>query len=195
MLGMNERLLSRFKCGLTAEVERPDAELCARILQHLIKRDGLSISNNVIKYIADNVHDSVRDLEGIVSSLMAYSVACDCNIDVKLAECIIKRAVQIDNKPLTVDDIIEKVCGHFNVDQSGISTKSRRHELVVARQVSMYLAQKYTKLPAARIGRLIGGRDHSTVIHSCNQVEHRLNTDETFKADIETIVKSFNLKD
>jgi len=194
MEGMNERLLTRFKCGLTAELEKPNTQLCVDILNSKIKRDGLSIPANVVEFIANTANGSVRDLEGVVNSLMAYSIVYNSNIDMRLAERVIKRAVKVDNHPLTVDDIIEKVCNHFNVSQEGIATKSRKHELVVARQVSMYLAQKYTKMPAARIGKLVGGRDHSTVIHSCNQVESRLKTDKNFKEDIESIETSFHIK-
>ena len=112
----------------------------------------------------------------------------------RLAERVIKRAVKVDDKPLTVDDIMETVCRHFNVPLSAVSSRSRKHELVVARQVSMYLAQKYTKMPASRIGKLVGGRDHSTVIHSCSQVEQRLKVDKAFGSDISSIENSFKLK-
>ena len=112
----------------------------------------------------------------------------------RLAERVIKRAVKIDDKPLMVDDILETVCAHFNVTQTAVSSRSRRHEYVIARQVSMYLAQKYTKMPASRIGKLVGGRDHSTVIHSCSKVEQRLKVDKAFSAEIASIENSFKLK-
>jgi chromosomal replication initiator protein len=112
----------------------------------------------------------------------------------RLAERIIKRAVKVDNHPLTVDEILEKVCRHYNVEQRQVSGKSRKRELVQVRQVSMYLAQKYTKMPAGRIGQLIGNRDHSTVIHSCNAVEQRLKIDKAFCAEISSIENSFKLK-
>ena len=112
----------------------------------------------------------------------------------KLAERVIKRAVKIDDTPLTIDDIMDKVCVHFNVSPASVTGRSRKHEYVVARQVSMYLAQKYTNMPAARIGRLVGGRDHSTVIHSCSQVEKRIKTDVSFSDEITSIETSFKLK-
>ena len=112
----------------------------------------------------------------------------------RLAERVIKRAVKIDNKPLTVDDILEKVCGHFNVSQQHVFSRSRKRDYVLVRQVSMYLAQKYTKMPAARIGQLIGGRDHSTVIHSCNTIEQRLKVDKAFLSEVNSIENSFKLK-
>jgi chromosomal replication initiator protein len=112
----------------------------------------------------------------------------------RLAERIIKRAVKVDNHPLTVDDILDKVCSHYNVEQRSVFSKSRKRSLVQVRQVSMYLAQKYTKMPAGRIGQLIGNRDHSTVIHSCNAIEQRLKIDKTFQDEISSIENSFKLK-
>lgn len=193
--GMHDRLLTRFSCGLIAELEKPNKQLCADILVNKIHRDGLKIPADVIDFIASTASGSVRDLEGVVSSLMAYSIVYNCNIDMRLAERVVKRAVKMDDKPLTVDDILEKVCVHYNVTTAQINSKSRKRDYVVARQVSMYLAQKYTKMPASRIGRLVGNRDHSTVIHSCAQVEKRLQVDKAFKADIVSIETSFKLKE
>lgn len=193
--GMHERLLTRFSCGLIAELEKPNRQLCADILESKIHRDGLKIPAEVIDFIASTASGSVRDLEGVISSLMAYSIVYNCNIDMRLAERVVKRAVKMDDKPLTVDDILEKVCAHYNVTTAQINSKSRKRDYVVARQVSMYLAQKYTKMPASRIGRLVGNRDHSTVIHSCSQIEKRLQVDKVFKADVVSIETSFRLKD
>jgi chromosomal replication initiator protein len=125
---------------------------------------------------------------------MAYSIVYNSGIDLHLAERVIKRAVKVDNHPLTIDDIIEKVCNHFGVSQQQVFSKSRKRDYVQVRQVSMYLAQKYTKMPASRIGQLIGGRDHSTVLHSCNTVEQRLKVDKGFMDELESIERSFGLK-
>ena len=171
--GMNERLLTRFSCGLIAELEKPNVQLCVDILNQKIR---------------------VRDLQGVINSLLAYSVVYNSHIDMRLAERIIKRAVKVGDKPLTIDDIIETVCNHFNVAATSVASRSRKREFVVARQVSMYLAQKYTKMPASRIGKLVGGRDHSTVIHSCSQVESRLKIDKAYSAEIVSIENAFKLK-
>lgn len=192
--GMNDRLLTRFSCGLIAELEKPNVQLCVDILNSKIRRDGLRIPDEVVQYIASTANGSVRDLEGVINSLLAYSVVYNSHIDMRLAERVIKRAVKVDDKPLTVDDILDTVCHHFNVSATAVNSKSRRRELVTARQVSMYLAQKYTKMPASRIGKLVGGRDHSTVIHSCTQVENRLKTDRLFSDEIVSIENSFKLK-
>lgn len=192
--GMNDRLITRFSCGLIAELERPNVQLCVDILHSKIKRDGLQIPDDVIQFIAETANGSVRDLEGVINSLLAYSVVYNCNIDMRLAERVIKRAVKIDDEPLTIDDILEKVGSHFNVTTQNINSRSRKRDYVIARQVSMYLAQKYTKMPASRIGKLVGGRDHSTVIHSCSQVEQRLKIDKAFSEEVASIESSFKLK-
>lgn len=192
--GMKDRLLTRFSCGLIAELEKPNVQLCVDILNSKCRRDGLKIPADVIQFIASTANGSVRDLEGVINSLMAYSVVYNCNIDMRLAERVIKRAVKIDNHPLTVDDILEKVCTHYNVTQQNVFSRSRKRDYVTVRQVSMYFAQKYTKMPASRIGQLIGNRDHSTVIHSCSTVEQRLKVDKGFVAELASIENSFRLK-
>ena len=191
---LQERMLTRFSCGLIAELEKPNVQLCVDILHSKCKRDGLKIPEDVIQFIAETANGSVRDLEGVVNSLMAYSIVYNSGIDMRLAERVIKRAVKVDNHPLTVDDILEKVCGHYNVTQQNVFSKSRKRDYVIVRQVSMYLAQKYTKMPAARIGQLIGGRDHSTVIHSCSTIEQRLKVDKSFSAELTSIENSFKIK-
>jgi chromosomal replication initiator protein len=192
--GMKDRLLTRFSCGLIAELEKPNTQLCVDILNAKCRKDGLKIPADVIQFIAETANGSVRDLEGVVNSLMAYSIVYNSSIDMRLAERVIKRAVKVDNKPLTVDDILEKVCGHFNVTQQQVFSRSRKRDFVIVRQVSMYLAQKYTRMPASRIGQLIGNRDHSTVIHSCSAIEQRLKVDKGFVEELSSIENSFKLK-
>ena len=191
---LHERMLTRFSCGLIAELEKPNVQLCEDILNAKCRRDGLKIPADVIRFIAETANGSVRDLEGVINSLLTYSIVYNTNVDMRLAERVVKRAVKIDNKPLTIDDILEKVCNHYNVSQQNVFSKSRKRDYVMVRQISMYLAQKYTKMPASRIGQLIGGRDHSTVIHSCSTVEQRLKVDKSFFAELSSIEISFKLK-
>ena len=124
--GMKDRLLTRFACGLIAELEKPNVQLCKDILNAKCRRDGLKIPADVIQYIAETANGSVRDLEGVVNSLMAYSIVYNTNVDMRLAERIIKRAVKVDNHPLTIDEILEKVCRHYNVEQRQVFSKSRK---------------------------------------------------------------------
>ncbi len=185
--GMEERLLTRFKWGLLAEMEKPNQQLRHDILENKIRRDGLKIPGNVIDFVSENVSDSVRELEGIVNSLMAYSVVWNRDIDLSLAEQILRRAVKTEKKPITVDLILERVCEYFKVTQDEIFTKSRKQNIVQVRQIAMYLTQKHTNLSSARIGALIGNRNHATVLHSCKLVQDRLHVDKAFKAKVEEI--------
>lgn len=185
--GMEDRLLTRFKWGLLAELEKPNEELRRAILNSKIHHDGLKIPQEVIDYISENVNESVRDLEGIVNSLMAYSVVYNRDVDLSLAEQIVKRAVRVENKPITVDLILEKACGYFNIKQEDIFTSSRKQNVVQVRQISMYLAQKHTDLSSARIGALIGKRNHATVLYACKVVEDAIHVDKVFRSKVEEI--------
>ena len=191
---MPDRLLTRFSCGLVCELEKPNTQLCVDILCNKIRRDGLKIPTDVVSFIAQTCNGSVRDLQGAVNGLLAYSIVYNSKIDIRLAERVIKRAVKVDDKPLTIDDIVETVCTHYNVTVTQVNSKSRKREYVIARQVTMYLAQKFTKMPASRIGKLIGNRDHSTVIHSCSKVEERLKIDQEFNDELVSIENAFKLK-
>ncbi len=189
--GMEERLLTRFKWGLVAELERPDKELRKNILRNKIHRDGLNIPENVISYIAENVNESVRELEGIINSLLAQSILFKREIDMDLAERIVRKAVRIENKPITIEEIIAKVCEHYKMDESVLHTKSRKREIVQVRQIAMYLAKKHTDISTSKIGHLIGNRDHATVLHACKIVKDLAGVDKVVKSDIEEIEASF----
>lgn len=191
---MPDRLLTRFSCGLVCELEKPNIQLCVDILSNKIRRDGLKIPVDVISFIAQTCNGSVRDLQGAINGLLAYSIVYNSSIDIRLAERVIRRAVKVDDKPLTIDDIVETVCHHYNVTVTAVNSKSRKRDYVVARQVTMYLAQKYTKMPASRIGKLVGNRDHSTVIHSCSKVEERLKIDAGFSDELVSIENGLKVK-
>lgn len=186
--GMEDRLLTRFKWGLVAELEKPDIELRKNILRNKIKKDGLVIPESVICYIAENVNESVRELEGIVNSLLAQSILFKREIDLELAQRIVKKAVKCaEVKPITVNDIIDKVCSHYKIDASAIHTKTRKREVVQVRQVAMYLAKKHTDTSSSKIGQLIGNKDHATVLHACKIVKDQVEVDKAFKNEIEEI--------
>ena len=189
--GMEDRLLTRFKWGLIAELEKPDVELRKNILRNKIRRDGLNIPENVISFIAENVNESVRELEGVINSLLAQSILFKREIDMELTERIIRKAVRCENKPVTIEKIVAKVCEHFKVDESVLHTKSRRREVVQVRQVAMYFAKKHTDISASKIGHHIGNRDHATVLHACKMVKDQLAVDKEFKAEMEKIEASF----
>lgn len=186
--GMEDRLLTRFKWGLIAEMERPNVELRKSILRDKVRRDGLKFPEKVIDYIAENVDESVRDLEGIVISLMAHSNVYNRNVDIEMAERVVRKAVRmVEKKPLDVADVLEKVCEHYGVDTSTVYSKVRKREVVQVRQIAMYLAKKHTEASSAKIGKLIGKRDHATVLHACKIVGAQLEVDKAFKNEIEEL--------
>ena len=185
--GMEERLLTRFKWGLTAELEKPNVELRRNILKCKIHRDGLNFPEEVINYIAENVNESVRDLEGIVISIMAHSTIYNKEIDLDLAARIVRKAVRAEVKAITIEDIIEKVCKHFELEPNSIHSKSRKREVVQVRQIAMYLAKKHTDASSSKIGQLIGNRDHATVLHACKIVKDQFEVDKSFRTEVEEI--------
>ena len=188
--GMEERLLTRFKWGLVAELEKPNLELRKEILREKIHRDGLVFPEEVITYIAENVDDSVRDLEGVVVSIMARSVILNKDIDLDLARYAVHNAVRHEAVPLTVENILEKVCKHFEVEPASIQTKSRKREVVQVRQIAMYLSKKYTDASTSKIGMVVGKKDHATVLHACKMVKNLLEVDKGFRTELEEIESS-----
>ncbi|MCR4918844.1 MAG: chromosomal replication initiator protein DnaA [Prevotella sp.] len=185
--GVKDRLLTRFKVGMTVEVEKPNPQLCMDILKAKCQRDGLRIPHDVITYIARTANGSVRDLEGVLNSLMAFSIFYDSDLDMELAERIVSRAVRTEEKPLTVDEIANVVCELFHVTERDIQGKSRKQQIVIARQTVMYLAQRKCHLTASRIGQMVGGRDHSTVLHSCAAVEKRMQKDPDYSLQVKDL--------
>ncbi len=187
MVGLEQRLLTRFKWGLSAEIEKPDFDLRKSILQSKIYRDGLEISEEVVDFIAEHVVDNVRDLEGVLVSLLAHSTLADMPIDVALAEKVISRIVNITTKVNTVEKIRDVVCEYFSLSIDAISTKSRKREVVQARQIAMYLSKQLTKSSLASIGNTIGQRDHATVLHACKIVTDLMDCDKNFRLSVREI--------
>lgn len=185
--GIEERMLTRFKWGMVAEMEKPDVALRKAILLSKIRRDGLTIPIDVVQYIATNVNSSVRELEGIINGLMAYSIVENCNIDVPLTARVVGRIVNLERHEITTDDIMNAVCRHCCVKPRDITSKTRKQSIVIARQLTMHLYHKYTELSYTQIGRMLGGRDHSTILHGCNQVTRRLSVDKAFRHEVEEI--------
>jgi len=187
MVGLEQRLLTRFKWGLSAEIEKPDFDLRKSILQSKIYRDGLEIEDEVVDFIAEHVVDNVRDLEGVLVSLLAHSTLADLPIDVALAEKVISRIVNITKRVNTVEKIRDVVCEYFSLSVDAISTKSRKREVVQARQIAMYLSKQLTKSSLASIGNTIGQRDHATVLHACKIVNDLMDCDKNFRSSVREI--------
>jgi chromosomal replication initiator protein len=185
--GMEERLVTRLKWGLTAELSRPDLELRKKILKNKADHDGIVISEEVLGYIAKNVTDNIRDLEGILVSLMANSVINNHEIDLALAKRVISQAVRLEKKQITIQMIQEVVCKYFNLEQSLIQTPSRKREIVQARQLTMYLSKKYTDSSFSHIGKIIGRKDHATVLHACKTIKDQIEISKSFRTAVEEI--------
>ena len=186
--GMEERLITRLKWGLTAELGRPDLELRKKILKNKINHDGIVIPDEVFDFIANNVTENVRDLEGILVSLMANAVINNREIDLPLAKRVVGQAVRLEKqKQLSVQKIQETVCKYFNLEQSVILTNSRKREIVQARQITMYLAKKYTDSSLSQIGKIVGNKDHATVLHACKTIKDQLEINKPFRATLEEI--------
>lgn len=185
--GMEERMITRFKWGMVAELEKPTIELRKSILRNKIKRDGLKFPEEVINFIAENVCDSIRDLEGIIISIMAHATIYNREVDLDLAQRIVHKVVNYVQKEITVEDILNTVSTHFNISTALIRSTSRKREVVQARQVAMYLAKNHTNLSSARIGSYIGSRDHATVLHACKLIKDLREVDKSFNADLDKI--------
>lgn len=192
MKGVEERLLTRFRWGLASKLERPDKELRKEILQNKILSDGLTISEDVIDYIATNVTENVRDLEGIIVSLMAHSIINNSEIDLILAKRIVEQSIKFEKKKITIQSIQETISDFYDVRKELIQSKSRKREIVQARQVIMYFMKKHTELSLSQIGVHVGNRTHATVVHACNTVKNYVEVDKGFRSDIEEIERLLN---
>ena len=185
--GIEDRLLTRFNWGLTAEMTKPDKGMRQAILIKKVTHDGLNIPRNVIDYVAENVSDSVRELEGVVNSLIAHAIVYNRDIDLGLAERVLHHAVRLDRKPITLDEIMRHTCAAMHVSADDIYSRSRKANIALARQVVMYFAQKLTNLSISRIGNMVGNRNHATVIHSISTVKDKVSVDKKFAESLSNI--------
>ncbi|HTN45223.1 MAG TPA: chromosomal replication initiator protein DnaA [Flavipsychrobacter sp.] len=179
--GMQERLLSRFRWGLNADIQAPDFETRQLILQMKMRHEGLEIPDDVVKYIAYNVTNNVRELEGALIALFAQSTLNKKEIDIDLAKRVMKNLVRSSAREVTIENIQKMVCEYFHIPYDRLLAKTRKREVVQARQITMYLAKKFTKSSLKNIGEHFGGFDHTTVIHSCQTVENLMDTDSEYK--------------
>ncbi len=182
--GVQERLLSRFRWGLSADMQLPDYETRMAILEKKMKNDGLDMPKDVIRYIAFNIQSNVRELEGALISLLAQSSLNKREIDLELAKKVLRNFVKTSSKEITIETIQKMVCDYFNLPYERLLQKTRKREIVQARQITMYLAKQFTKNSLKTIGEHFGGRDHTTVIHSCQTVKDLMDTDSLFKESV-----------
>lgn len=186
---IEQRLLTRFKWGLSAQLNTPDYDTKLKIIRVKAQKFGAQISDDVVAYLADNISANVREIEGALSSLVANASFLGRKITTSLAKEILKVYVQLYQKEITLDHIIEVVCEYLNLDFARFNSTERTREIAQARQIAMYLAKQHTKAPLTTIGAAIGGRNHATVLHSCKAVSNLIETDKAFRRQVEEIEK------
>ncbi|NNC95960.1 MAG: chromosomal replication initiator protein DnaA [Chitinophagales bacterium] len=191
--GMEERLLSRFKWGLSADLQIPDFETRIAILEKKMYADGIELPREVVEFVAYNINTNVRELEGALISLLAQASLNKKEIDLDLAKKIIKNFVKSISREVSIEYIQKVVCEYFDVDVEKLKEKTRKRAIVQARQLSMFLAKNYTKNSLKVIGKHFGNRDHSTVIHSCQAIQNLLDTDPEFKDNVSDIKKKIQM--
>ncbi|MES2873916.1 MAG: chromosomal replication initiator protein DnaA [Bacteroidota bacterium] len=191
--GLEERLLSRFKWGLSADLQIPDLETRMAILKKKMYSDGIELPGEVIEYVAHNIDNNVRELEGAMVSLLAQSTLNKKEIDLNLAKSMLKNFIKNSSKEISMEYIQKLVCEYFEVPIEMVKSKTRKREIVQARQISMYLAKLHTKTSLKSIGAFFGGRDHSTVIYACQTVDDLIDTDKKFKGYVADIQKKLKM--
>jgi len=191
--GLEERLLSRFKWGLSADLQKPDFETRIAILENKMHSEGIDLPRDVVEYIAYHVNSSIRELEGALISILANASFNKRDINVDLAKDVLKNFIKKASKELTIEHIQRLVGDHLNISIEDIKSKTRKRDIVQARQISMYFAKKLTNTSLCNIGKQFGGRDHSTVIHACQTVNDLLDTDKEYSNRLQEIHKIINI--
>lgn len=187
--GIEDRLLSRFKWGLSAEIKSPDFETRKEIVLFKAKKDGIEFAPEVIEYICKYVNNNVRELEGTMISLLAQATFNKKDLTLGLVKEILGKTVRKETAELTVDKIQEVICNHFHLEPELLQAKTRKREVVQARYLAMYFCKNYTKASLAFIGNQIGKKDHATVLYACKVVSDLIETDRKFKMQVEEIQK------
>lgn len=192
--GLQERLVSRFKWGLTADLQQPEFETRMAIIQRKIQEDGIYIPDEVIEYIAYTVDTNIRELEGVIVSLIAHASLMRVDVDLALAKKVLRNIVKEIDSEVGIDYIQKTVSEYFRVGQDDLKAKTRKKEIVIARQVAMYFSKDYTNHSLKSIGYHFGGRDHSTVIHALQSVNDMMDTDTKFRYSVDELKKKLKMR-
>ncbi|RPG60699.1 MAG: chromosomal replication initiator protein DnaA [Flavobacteriales bacterium TMED191] len=193
LTGMEQRLLSRFKWGLSADLQQPDLETRIAILKKKILNDGIEINNDVLEYLAYSISTNIRELEGALISLLAQASLNKKEISVALAREMIDRFVKNTTREVSIDYIQKVVCDYFDLSIDTLKSKTRKRNIVQARQLAMYFSKQLTKSSLANIGARCGGKDHATVLHACKTVNNLVDTDKDFRQYVQELEKKFTL--
>lgn len=190
---VDERLLSRFKWGLSADLSQPDFETRVAILENKMYQDGITMHRDVVEYLAHNIDTNIRELEGALISLLAQASLTRKQIDLNLAKQIVKNFVKNSTREISIEYIQKLVCDFYNIPVEAVKSKTRKREIVQARQIAMFFAKDLTKASLKNIGMYFGGRDHSTVIHAYQTVNDLMETDKKYRQDVEEIEKRIKI--
>ncbi len=191
--GMESRLLSRFKWGLSADLQSPDFETRMAILKKKTYNDGIDLPEEVLEYIATHITDNIRELEGALISLLAQSTLNKKEITLDLAKEMIDKLIKSTRREVSIDYIQKVICNYYNIGLEQLQSKTRKREIVQARQVAMFFSKSLTKSSLATIGTQIGGKDHATVLHACKTVNNLIETDKRFRIQIDEIEKKLKM--
>jgi chromosomal replication initiator protein len=186
---VDDRLISRFQWGLTVDIQSPDLEMRMAILQKKSLDEGLELPVDILEFIARNITSSIRELEGVLISLIAKVTLDKRQLNMDVAKEVVYGVANVRPKTLTIDDIKDVVSAYYKLPVEILESKSRKHEIALARQMSMYLTKQLTQMSLKSIGQSFGGRDHSTVLHSCQTIENYLVTDKTVKNSYEMLFR------
>ncbi len=186
--GLEERLLSRMQWGLVTDIQPPDLETRMAILQKKCESDGVNISTDIAEFIANNITSNIRELEGALIRLLAYSSLNGKELNVELAKQVLKDIIKNGCREITIGEIRKKVAQNFSLSEESLCSKRKTQEIALARQVAMYLSRNLTKASLKTIGMEFGGRDHSTVIHACSLIADNLKKDSEFKLKMDHII-------
>jgi chromosomal replication initiator protein len=188
---LDERLISRFQWGLITDVQPPDLETRIAILQQKSMEEGMDIPGDILEYIGRHVTSSVRELEGCLISLLAKVSLDNRELTLELAKDVVRGvSSSAMARTLTIDEIKKEVSAYYSIEPTLLSAKTRKHEIVLARQMCMYLAKQLTQTSLKSIGMHFGGRDHTTVLHSCQQILNYIDTDRKVRQDVEFLKKA-----
>jgi chromosomal replication initiator protein len=191
--GMESRLLSRFKWGLSADLQAPDFETRMAILKKKTYNDGIELPEEVLEYISTHISDNIRELEGALISLLAQSTLNKKEITLDLTKEMIDKLIKSTKREISIDYIQKVVCNYYNIGLELLQSKTRKREIVQARQVAMFFSKSMTKSSLATIGSQIGGKDHATVLHACKTVNNLIETDKRFRLQVDEIEKKLKM--
>ncbi|MDC7997832.1 chromosomal replication initiator protein DnaA [Gilvibacter sediminis] len=193
MIDIEQRLLSRFKWGLSAELQHPNFDTRIAIIKNKLFRDGVDMPEEIVEFLANNIKTNIRELEGAIISLIAHSSFNKREITIDLAKKIVDNYVKHTKREVSIDYIQKVVSDYFQMDVDTLQSKTRKRHIVQARQLAMFFAKKFTKASLASIGSQIGKRDHATVLHACKTVDNLSATDKQFRKYVEDLNKKLTL--